>query len=197
MRDKVAESDQFTVEDFLAMTAERPEGERWELIEGIAHLSPSPTNWHQVIANNIGTALANWKDAHNVVWVPLMGTGTRVPVSPRSLPQPDVMVLPFLPNGPPSHVSEEALVLFEILSESNSKADQAWRRRVYASVVGCEHYVTIEHNRPEVIRYDRANAWKVSVKLGADGVLTLPALGTFSVPVASLYRWTPVIKPAA
>lgn len=30
MRAKVAECDQFTVEEYLAMTTERPEGERWE-----------------------------------------------------------------------------------------------------------------------------------------------------------------------
>jgi len=194
MRAKIAESDQFTVEEYLAMTAERPEGERWELIEGVALMSPSPSTWHQVIAVNIGTELSNWKLTHSVAWVPLLGTGTRVPISPRSLPQPDVMVLPVLPGGPPNPVSEEALVLFEVLSKSNTKADQAWRRRVYASVIGCEHYVTVEHNRVEVIRYDRANGWKASPPLGEDDQLTLPALGGFSTPVASLYRWTPIAK---
>lgn len=197
MRAKVAESDQFTVEEFLAMTAERPEGERWELIEGIAHSSPSPTIWHQIIASNICTELSNWKLRHSVAWVPMLGSGTRVPVSPRSLPQPDAMVLPLLPDGPPSSVAEEALVLFEVLSKSNTKADQAWRRRVYASVKACEHHVTLEHDRAEVVRYDRAIAWKASVRLGAEDTLALPALGAFATPVAALYRWTPVIKPAA
>ena len=135
MRAKVAESQRFTVEEFLAMTAERPEGERWELIEGIAHLSPSPTNWHQIIAGNIFAELRDWRKEHNATWVPLLGTGTEVPVSPRSLPQPDAMVLPILLDGPPNDVAQEALVLFEVLSKSNTKADQAWRRRVYASVV--------------------------------------------------------------
>jgi Uma2 family endonuclease len=197
MRAKVAESDQFTIEEYLAMTAERPEGERWELIEGIAILSPSPSNWHQIIAGNVFMALGEWKLQHEVAWVPLLGTGTRVPISPRSLPQPDVMVLPMLPDGPPNPVSEEALVLFEVLYKSNTKADQAWRRRVYASVVGCEHYVTIEHNRAEVIRYDRANGWAAGATLGFDDGLALPALGDFSVDVTALYRWTPVAKPAA
>ena len=192
MRAKVAPDDQFTVEEYLAMTAERPEGERWELIEGIAHLSPSPSTWHQIIANNIGTELSNWKLAHNVAWIPLVGAGTRVPISPRSLPQPDVMVLPVFPEGPPSSVAEEALVLFEVLSKSNTKADQAWRRRVYASVLKCEHYVTLEHARAEVIRYDRARAWAASGPMRTGDVLALPALGGFTVDVSALYRWTPV-----
>ena len=196
MRAKVAATDQFTVEEYLAMTAERPEGERWELIEGVAILSPSPSTWHQVIAINIDTELSNWKLKHDVSWVPLLGTGTRVPISPRSLPQPGAMVLPEFPDGPPSSVVETALVLFEVLSKSNTKADQAWRRRVYASVAKCEHYVTLEHSRAEVVRYDRANAWKAGEPLGAADHLTLPALGEFSVDVAALYRWTPVVKDA-
>jgi Uma2 family endonuclease len=192
MRAKVAESDQYTVEDYLAMTAERPEGERWELIEGIAYLSPSPSTWHQIIAGNVYAELSNWKQRHDVTWIPLLGAGTRVPISPRSLPQPDAMVLPRLPDGPPSPIAEEALVLFEVLSKSNTKADQAWRRRVYASVVGCQHYVTIEHNSARVIRYDAAIAWAAGATLGGGDRLELPALGPFSVDVAALYRWTPV-----
>ena len=195
MRAKVAESDQFTVEEYLAMTAERPEGERWELIEGVAIMSPSPSTWHQVIAGNIFMELGIWKLAHTVSWVPLLGAGTRVPISPRSLPQPDAMVLPEFPEGPPSSVAETALVLFEVLSKSNTKADQAWRRRVYASVAKCEHYVTLEHNRAEVVRYDRANAWTAGSKLTLGDQLALPALGDFGVAVDALYRWTPVATP--
>ena len=50
------------------------------------------------------------------------------------------------------------MVLFEVLSRSNTKADQAWRRRVYASVPNCQHYVTVSLKTVEVVAYDRVPA---------------------------------------
>ena len=57
-------------------------------------------------------------------------------------------------------VTEDALVLFEVLSRSNTKADQAWRRKVYASVPNCQHYVTVSLKAVEVDAYDRDSRWK-------------------------------------
>ena len=90
-------------------------------------------------------------------WFPIIGMGTKVPASKKSLPQPDVMVKEHPPTGRP--VSDDALVLFEVLSPGN-KGDQAWRRKVYASVPNCEHYVTVSLKTVEVVAYDRANRWK-------------------------------------
>ena len=56
-------------------------------------------------------------------------------------------------------VSDEAIVLFEIISPSNTVRDQAWRRRVYASVPNCQHYVTVSVKRALVTRYDRVANW--------------------------------------
>ena len=36
----------FTIEEFLAFTATRPQEERWELIEGVPVLNPSPIQTH-------------------------------------------------------------------------------------------------------------------------------------------------------
>ena len=91
-----------------------------------------------------------------------------------------------------SPVTEDALVLFEVLSRSNTKADQAWRRKVYASVPNCRHYVTVSLKAVEVDAYDRDNGWKrrTAVASLADS-LALPALG-LSIPLADIYRWTPL-----
>jgi hypothetical protein len=39
---KLAPEQQMTIEEFLAFTDTRPEEERWELVEGVAVLNPSP-----------------------------------------------------------------------------------------------------------------------------------------------------------
>ncbi len=189
MARSLAIDDQMTIEEFLAFTDARPEGERWELIEGVAIMSPSPTDWHKMMVANVTQHLMNIADATNATWVAMPGIGTRVPVSPNSLPQPDVFVKARPLTGLPT--TDDALVLFEVLSKSNTKADQAWRRRVYASVANCKHYVAIETRRAEVVRYDRADGWKGVATTGLSAALELPVISA-SLTLAQIYRRTPI-----
>ena len=180
-----------TIEDYLAFTDTRPKDEKWELIEGEPVLSPSATDSHEVMVTNVLVALSLARDRLGATWEPLPGVGTRVPVSPNSLPEPDLMVKEGKIIGSP--ISDEALVLFEILSPSNRKADREWRHRVYASVPNCQHYVTVSQSRALVVRHDRSGDWKAVEIKGMDGVLELPAL-TVSIPLRTIYRATPVLN---
>ena len=187
-RPQFALADQMTVEEFLGFTATRPDEERWELIEGVPVLSPSPVDFHQLVTANIVTFLMNEKRRLNASWLAMPGIGTRVPVSPNSLPQPDV----FVKDGPLTGLPEttDALVLFEVLSPSNTKADQAWRRKVYASIPNCQQYVTISLKRVEVTVYDRSSGWKARSRMSINDSLDLSALG-LSMPLADVYRYVP------
>jgi Uma2 family endonuclease len=178
---------QMTIKEFLAFTATRPDGERWELIEGAAVLNPSPVRAHQLVCMNIGTFLMNHKHHTNAAWVPLLGVGTRVPISPKSLPQPDV----YVQEGPAddSPVTDDALVIFEVLSRSNTKADQAWRRRVYPSVLNCQHYVTVSLKSADVTLYSRTKGWSAKEHKSINDTLELEAIGV-AMPLADIYRWT-------
>ena len=186
---KIAEADQMTIQEFLAYTEARPDGEIWELIEGIARMNPSPTQWHRLISANIVYLLLNKKAARNASWVPMLGVGTQVPISPNSLPRPDV----YVHEGEPlaSYVTDDALVLFEVLSNSNRKADRAWRKKVYSSIPNCQHYVTVSTKTAEVVRHDRSNRWAETKISGLAAVLELPAL-KYSMPLSDIYRWTPI-----
>jgi Uma2 family endonuclease len=178
-----------TIEEFLEFTDTRPDGEKWELIEGVAVLSPSPVDVHQIIVGNLITELMLAKRRQNAPWIALIGIGTRVPASPNSLPQPDVFVMDRAATGSP--LTDDARVIFEVLSRSNSRADQAWRRQVYTSVPNCQQYVTVSQKTAEVVVYNRAAAWKpLSIK-GVDGKLELSGIGV-SLPLADIYRYTPL-----
>jgi Uma2 family endonuclease len=183
-RTKLAADDQMTIEEFLAFTDTRPDEERWELIEGVAIMNPSPIDDHQTVVANIVTALMVHKRQAGASWLPMPGIGTRVPISPRSLPQPDVLVKQAVNTGSP--VTDDALVLFEVLSRSNTKADQAWRRKVYASVPNCLHYVTVSLKAVEVVAYDRNAGWERRLRTSLRDSLDLPALG-LSIPLADIY----------
>lgn len=186
---RLAEADQMTIEEFLAFTEARPDGERWELIEGMAVMNPSPTDWHQLICLNIARALIAAKDASDARWMPLLGIGTRVPVSPRSLPQPDIFVKEGRLEG--TSITDDALVIFEVLSRSNTKADQAWRRHVYASVPNCQHYVTVSTKEARVVRYDRADGWAGETMEGLEDTLAIAAIRV-EMKLRDSYRWTPI-----
>jgi Uma2 family endonuclease len=192
-RTKLAPDEQMTIEEFLAFTDSRPDGEQWELIEGVAIMNPSPVELHQVIVANILTYLMVHKQRTGASWLPMPGVGTRVPVSPRSLPQPDV----FVKEAPatPFPVTEDALILFEVLSKSNTKADQAWRRKVYASVPNCQHFVTVSLKEVEVVAYDRDSRWNKRTVKRLNDSLDLPAIGV-SIPLTDIYRWTPLANEA-
>ncbi|MFM9939309.1 MAG: Uma2 family endonuclease [Hyphomicrobiaceae bacterium] len=180
---------QLTIEEFLAFTATRPQGERWELIEGVPIMNPSPIQWHQVVAVNITTVLMNHKARTAATWLPMLGVGTRVPISPRSLPQPDV----YVQQGPATDksVTDDALVVFEVLSRSNRKSDQAWRKKVYASVPNCQHYVTVSLKRAEIVAFDRSDQWQARTIQGLDAAVGLPAID-IAMPLADIYRYTPL-----
>ena len=181
--------DQMTIEEFLVFTQQRPDEERWELIEGVPVMSPSPTDYHQIVVANLIGALMVHKLQSAAPWLVLPGTGTRVPASERSLPQPDVLVKQQPPTGSP--VTDEALVIIEVLSRCNTAADQAWRRQVYPSVPNCQHYVTVSMKSVEIVVHDRSRRWKArSLKLLSKG-LDLPALG-LAIPLTDIYRSTPL-----
>jgi Uma2 family endonuclease len=188
-RPKLAPEEQMTIEEFLAFTDTRPEEERWELIEGVPVLNPSPIDYHQIVVTNIVVFLMRAKVEGNAPWLPLIGTGTRVPASIHNLPQPDVMVKQRAPTG--SAVSDDALAIFEVLSKSNTKADQAWRRRIYASVPNCQHYVTVSLKAVEIVAYERSGNWRARTLSRLDEALELSALGV-AIPVFDIYRWTPL-----
>ncbi|HEY7548362.1 MAG TPA: Uma2 family endonuclease [Hyphomicrobiaceae bacterium] len=188
-RTRLAPEDQMTIEEFLAFTDTRPDEERWELIEGEPVMSPSPVEYHQVVVLNIGSYLMAHQERTGASWQPLLGVGTRVPLSPRSLPQPDVFVKEGLATD--RAVTDDALVIFEVLSRSNTAADQAWRRKVYASVPNCQHYVTVSLKVVQVVAYDRDTGWKKHTVTRLAEALALPAIGV-SMPLTAIYRGTPL-----
>ncbi len=179
-----------TVEEFLAFTETRPQEERWELIEGAPIMNPSPVRMHQRIAGNIDSLLLAEKRRLGASWLPVLGVGTRVPASPNSLPQPDVYVQGH-GEADDSHITDDALVIFEVLSRSNTKADRLWRKRVYSSVPNCQHYVTVSMASARVIAFDRSTGWTERTIAGLKASLDLPALGAH-LKLADIYRWTPL-----
>jgi Uma2 family endonuclease len=150
-------------------------------------LNASPTDFHQMVVLNLAEKLRAEKSRLQASWNPILGIGTRIPISPKSLPQPDLFVKEAALTG--SYTTDDALVLFEVLSKSNNKGDQTWRRKVYASIPNCQLYVTISMKSVDVVAYDKATDWKPRARKALTQVLELPALHA-TLSVAEIYQGT-------
>lgn len=105
------------------------DGNRYELLDGMLLVTPSPSGWHQVIANRIQTRLSVALDWPGHAFV--VGPGAVVR-TPNTQLQPDVLVVPsrFGPDIDWRKVSENWLAV-EILSRSSRVYDREFKRDAY------------------------------------------------------------------
>ena len=179
-----------TFEAFLAFLDERPDGERWELIDGEPVLNASPAQIHQLIAYNLVAALMRAKEATGAAWLPSFGLVTKLR-RPGNAYWPDVLVAEESVASARNFL-ETALLVAEVWSKSNRLARRRQKLEGYLSLPHCGHVVTLVQDEMLAIRHDRAgDGWAEHEVRGPDGVLDLPALAV-SFPLAGLYRYTPL-----
>jgi Uma2 family endonuclease len=177
-----------TVDEFYAFTDTRPEGEKWELIEGEPILNASPSRLHQRIAGNVFFALTIRQREIGAPWEASLPLGVRV--SEKDRPEPDVLVFPWdhrLPAG--QRDRDDVLVVFEVLSSSTEKRDLGWKRKAYPSLPSLTHYVAISQDAVDVRVFARDDAFEGQRFLSLNEAIDLRSLG-ISLPVAEIYRDT-------
>ena len=183
-------SDRFLIEDFLAFTDTRPDGEKWELIDGTPVMSPSANHRHQTIVRNLIITIGIIEKQRRPTWHVIPGMGVKI--SPKSAPVPDVMIRPReLLSG---SISEDMIVAFEILSPSTADHDLRWKRRAYASLPTLQHYVIIAQDDVDVIAYDRASGFAERRLERLDASLELASLG-LTLALRDIYENTGVTAP--
>lgn len=114
--------------DFLASDLDdrRADGRRWELIDGVVHVTPSPTGSHQLAVFNIGLALRSIRpDGLAVVLAPFDFR----PSEATNL-QPDVMVVAASAATAARAIAAPALVV-EVLSPGTRTDDLGSKRIAY------------------------------------------------------------------
>jgi len=125
------------------------DGSRYEIIDGSLHVTPPPGYGHQLLADEIRSALQ--ATAPTGWWV-IREAGLRAPVANLI---PDISVLK--PSAPPdglwTHPSDVALVV-EIESPSSRRYDRLIKPPLYAEA-GIPHYWRVERGDfgPVIYRY--------------------------------------------
>lgn len=184
-----------TVEEYLAFIEARPEEERWQLIDGVAMLMNPPTIRHQGIAANLAFELnAHFRQSARPLKA-YQEVGLIVPDVDMFRPEADVAVLDGSADLDTSWADRFYFVA-EVLSESNTDKDIAFKRASYIAHPDNLYCLVIEQTAVHVDVYARAASWERIALNSADAVLDLPAFG-FRLRVGELYRDTPLWTPGA
>ena len=138
--------DPFTVEDFFAFTAARPDGEKWELIEGFPVCDATGTWHHQRLLGGVLGAL--WDTCRERPYEVLPGFAVRL--SPHDVAVPDMVVRPQRSIEPTSCVCDDAIIAVEVLSPLTADRDLRWKRQLYPTLPSLQHYVIVTQDAVEV-----------------------------------------------
>jgi Uma2 family endonuclease len=179
------ETKPMAVAEFRAWYAERPEHERWELIDGeCVRMMTPPTKRHQQIAANLHRAL---DDALVRISSPLR-TYQRVGVNlgvERYDPEPDVVVVDDREN-PDERYANRVCLAAEVVSQSDEDR-QARKLRAYREHEFCRHVLLIEQDRVEVVHLARAEKlWVRKVPHSRKDVVRIEEFG-LACPLDRIY----------
>lgn len=172
----------FTVADYLAW----PEGERWELIEGVPYLmSPAPSIKHQSIVGRIFSRLE--QSLRDKPCKPFVAP-VDVILSEQDVVQPDVLVV-----CNPEKIAEKAIqgapdLIFEVLSPGTALKDMREKKALYERA-GVREYVVIDPLENYVQRFVLNDELRFGVAdiFGIDEALSLNSLPELTLQLAEVF----------
>lgn len=136
------------------------DGNRYEVIDGELFVTPTPSGRHQDVVSELILLLKPYARA---VGLHLRGSPTAVKFSRRREVQPDLIVLPLMPDGgiPPEFTDVGHLVLaIEVLSPSTASLDKVQKRELYQAQGVDEYWIvdatarTVERWQPDSVVAD-------------------------------------------
>ena len=177
------------IDEFMAFIERRPKEERWHLIEGIAVMMAPPSMAHQRIALNLCELFNRaFAERHRDLYA-YHEIAIRLPGVMNFQPEPDVVVA----SDPAGYevFAEHFLLVAEILSPSNTRAEIELKLRRYREAASNLYVVLIEPREFLVEIYARSRAWQGAVLSNASDPIEMPELG-LNCSVRDLYRGTPL-----
>lgn len=117
------------------------DGQRREIIDGELFVSPSPAWSHQYIADDLARSLHDYLRRHRIGKV--LTAPADVVFGPRTLVQPDILVVPLVEGRPPRdyHEAGRLLVAAEVLSPGTARRDRGAKRSLYQRENVAEYWI--------------------------------------------------------
>jgi Uma2 family endonuclease len=157
------------------------DGHRYELFDGEAYVSPSPSLWHQDVLVNLLFAFRAAAEGIARVYI----APADVVLGRATAPQPDLVVVR---NEHASIRGVPDLVL-EVLSPSTAAMDRGLKMETYARHAIPEYWI-VDGDRQaiEVYRFDpTAGSYRSIAAYGCGERATTPLLPALSVDVAQIF----------
>ena len=137
---------------------------------------------HATIQRNLITALTNRLRGR-----PCQAFGSELKILVAgSVRYPDAFVV-CTPIARGSHLVEDPVVIFEILSPSTALTDRIVKNREYRATPSVQRYVLLEQLRPAATVFAREGAEWLGRLADSDAVLAMPELG-IALPLAEVYE---------
>lgn len=177
------------LDDFENMLFDRPEDEKWELIDGRLLKSMVGARWqHHVIISNIVFALERHIRETNRPCHVFRETFFLKKAQDDLAALPDIMVR-CGPLPPDVNFVDDPLILFEVVSPGSEDRDRFIKRTAYQRLPSLKQYVLVSRDRMLVEDYVRPEeSWQGGAfRENPSDILRLPALN-FEMTLAEIYR---------
>ena len=154
------------VDQFMAFLEARPDGEHWDLIEGVAVMMAPPNYAHQRIVSNLCQLLNSAFVARNLDLFAYFDVGVRSPEVRNFQPEPDVAVVPGVAGY--DQYSERFQLVAEVLSPTNRRQEIDLKLRRYCEAPHNLYAVVIEPREFLVEIYSKRADWQPTILTKAD-----------------------------
>jgi Uma2 family endonuclease len=183
-----------SVELFRQFVADRPDKERWELIDGVAMMMTPPTLAHQVIARNLERLLSDALEIHASALIVLQAIGVNLDPTVQDYdPEPDIVVIDRIVAETPGERYVDRFYLAAEIVSSRDSVDIDRKRAIYKLHAFCTCILTVQQECFEVrIELRTKGGWSEQILTDVDDALVLPDFG-LRCKVADLYRGTPLL----
>jgi Uma2 family endonuclease len=176
------------VDQFMAFMETRPKGEHWDLIGGVAVMMASPGLVHQRVASNFRDLLNAAFAAKDLDLYAFGEIGVRIPGVLDFQPEPDVTVVPGMPD---EKYAAHFQLAAEVLSPSNTRKWIDIKMSLYCGAPDNFYAVAIDPRKFLVEICAKSCKWDQVILKRPDDVIEMPEFGLRCL-VADLYRRTPL-----
>ena len=170
------------VAEYKEWVAARPEGERWELIDGVPVMMAPAKDRHHRIVYNLLRALGDLADPRGC-WAQ-SGLAVLSEAMDDYAPIPDALVRcgAELPDG----YADDPLLVAEVLSPSTLINDRGFKARFYQSIPSLRTLLLIDQDEMRIEVWRRGSDWTMWIARAGERI-DLPELGG-ALAVADVYN---------
>ncbi len=181
----------WSADQFLEFYMTRPDGERWQLVDGLPMMMTPPNKVHQRLARNLERLLDDALSAARPELLAYRETGVRMPGVQDFNPEPDVAVL--IGAATYTYYDDRFFLVAEVISPSNTAEMIERKLEFYQGHPDNLYCLTIDQDSVHVRLYARERGWAQVDLHSLDDVLRLPAFG-FEASLAAIYEGTPLAR---